>query len=435
MSLSVTKEIIEKIEGEAQLELEWQNGKVKNSKVKFFSYRGMEEIIQGRHPLDALVLTPRVCGICGHAQLMATVHALEDVYRNCGIKLELSQKAKALRDLTLDCEIIQNHLKWYFFIILPILYRFEGKIFPKDKTFKALNAAVKANKIIATFAGQWPHNSYMIPGGVVCDPTYVEVYQAKSYIDEVISFFEEEIVKSDIESIIHMKNMKDLLQNDGFLKESIEIMQSNDLSHLGKSHDRFIAFGENSIFERGKAIKTVAKGVHQRYIKEESLDFTYAKNVTYNGKFYEVGPLARAMIASNPLAKSLHRAYKDSVLNRIILKVMEIAYLAYQVRETLQSIDISEKSFIKPKVKIETLESEGDGFTEAARGSLYHSIKVKEGKIEFYNIITPTQWNLGNATKEDELSTISQALKGLKNENEISLIFRSFDECSVCTTH
>jgi hydrogenase large subunit len=434
MSLRVTKEIIEKIEGEAELELKWQDGKVKESRVKFLSYRGMEEIIQGRHPLDALVLTPRVCGICGHAQLMATVHALENVYHNCGIKISLSQKAKKLRDLTLDCEIIQNHIKWYFFIILPILYKIEGKVFPKDKTFKALNAAVKANKIIATFAGQWPHNSYMVPGGVVCDPTYVEIYQAKSYIDEVILFFEEEIIKSDIESIIHIHNIKELLNNEGFLSQSIKIMQDNDIAHLGKSHDRFIAFGKNSIFEKGKAIKTATKGVHQRYIKEESLDFTFAKNVTYNGRFYEVGPLARAMIASNRLAKSLHRVYKDSVLSRIVLKVMEIAYLSYQAREALQSLDISEKSFIKPKVKIEALEGKGDGFAEAARGSLYHGLEIKEGKIYSYNIITPTQWNLGNSTKDDELSTIQKALLGLKNENEISLVFRSFDECSVCTT-
>ena len=430
----ITKEIVEKIEGEAQLELEWKEGRVTDSRVKFFSYRGMEEIIEGRHPLDALVLTPRVCGICGHAQLMATVHALEDVYKNCGIKLELSDKAKKLRDLTLDCEIIQNHLKWYFFIILPILYKIDGRIFPKDKAFKALNAAVAANKIIATFAGQWPHNSYMIPGGVVCDPTFVEVFQAKSYIDEVISFFEEEILKSDIESIVHIKNIKTLLESDGLLKESIMLMDTYELSYLGQSHDRFIAFGENSIFKKGKAIKTVKKRVSQKYTKEESLDFTYAKNVTYNGRFYEVGPLARAMVAANPLAKSLHRVYKDSLLNRIIMKVMEIAYLSYHVRNTLSHININEKSFIKPKVKIENLEGRGDGFAEAARGSLYHSIEIKNGQIDSYNIITPTQWNLGNSTFKNELSTIQQALLGLKNENEVNLVFRSFDECSVCTT-
>jgi len=135
----VSKEIVEKIEGEAKLELVWENEKVVNSKIKFFSYRGMEKIITGKNPLDALILTPRVCGICGHAQLMACVHGLEDVYINNGIKLHISQKAKSIRDITLDCEIIQNHLKWLFFIIMPILYKIDSKVFPKDKIFCRYN--------------------------------------------------------------------------------------------------------------------------------------------------------------------------------------------------------------------------------------------------------------------------------------------------------
>jgi len=430
----VSKEIVEKIEGEAKLELVWENEKVVNSKIKFFSYRGMEEIVTGKNPLDALILTPRVCGICGHAQLMACVHGLEDVYANNGIKLHISQKAKSIRDITLDCEIIQNHLKWLFFIIMPILYKIDSKVFPKDKIFQALNIAQKTNKIIATFAGQWPHNSYMIPGGIASDPTFVEIFQANSFIDEVILFFEEVILKSDIENIVAIDNFKSLLLYDGILKDAMDIMEKKDLQDLGKSHDRFIVFGENSIFERGKAIKTTARNVNEKYIQEEALDFTFAKNVKYNGRFYEVGPLSRAIIAKNPLAKNIHRQYKDSILNRIVMKIMEIAYLSYQVKKSLNSINLNEESYIKPKVKIEALEGEGHGFAEAARGSLYHNIKIKKGKIANYDIITQTQWNLGNSINENKTSTLQQALLGLKSKEAVTLVFRSFDECSVCTT-
>ncbi len=433
--MKITKEIMQKIEGEAELELTWDDNKVVSSKVKFFSYRGMEEIIAGRHPMDALVLAPRVCGICGHAQLMAAVHALENVYENCNVELKISEKAKTLRDITLDAEIIQNHIKWLYFIVMPILYKMEGKNFNKVKIFKALKISTLATKLIATFAGQWPHNSYMIPGGVVCDPTYVEIFQAKSFIDEIISFFEEEIVQGDVEEIVNIDNFKELITCDGLIKEIVDIMQKHNILDVGKSHDKFITFGENSIFKSAKSIKTITRSVHPRYIEEESLDFTYAKNVLYNGKFYEVGPLARAMVAKIPLAKSIHRVHKDSLLNRIIMKIMEIIYLSNHIRKSLNTININEPSFIKPTVKVECLEGEGDGFAEAARGSLYHSTKIKKGKIAKYNIITPTQWNLGNSTNDKELSTIQQALLGLDDENVISLVFRSFDECSVCTTH
>ena len=35
---------------------------------------------------------------------------------------------------------------------------------------------------------------------------------------------------------------------------------------------------------------------------------------------------------------------------------------------------------------------EGTGFWEAPRGALYHSEKVKDGKIEDYQIIIPSTW-------------------------------------------
>ncbi len=433
--MKVTKQIAQKIEGEAELELFWENGKVIDSKIKFFSYRGMEEIIQGRPPLDALVLTPRVCGICGHAQLMAAVLALEDIYTNNNISLKISNKAKILRNVTLNCEIIQNHLKWLYFIIMPILYKIDKREFPKEKIFEALKSATTATKLIALFAGQWPHNSYMIPGGVVCDPTNVELFQAISLIDEVIVFFEKNIIQNSIENIINITNVEDLLEQNGLMKDVIQILIDHDLQDLGKAHDCFISFGNNSIFKSGKKEKAIYRNIKAKNIKEESFDFTYAKNVTYNNKFYEVGPLSRAIILKNPLAKNLHKFYQDSILSRIVIKIMEIAYLSYEVKQNLTSINLKEPSFIKPKTKIENLEGTGEGFAEAARGSLYHSLNIKNGKILKYDIITPTQWNLGNSSNKKNLSIIQKALLNLENEDIISLVFRSFDECSVCTTH
>ena len=57
----------------------------------------MEKILEGKNALDALVINPRVCGICGHAHLIATVEAIEDCYED----IEISNKAKIIRELTL----------------------------------------------------------------------------------------------------------------------------------------------------------------------------------------------------------------------------------------------------------------------------------------------------------------------------------------------
>src|SRR3990167_405452 len=113
----ITHELIERIEGEAVLDFKTdKSGAVQDANIRFIHFRGMEAILEGRNALDALVITPRVCGICGHSHLIATVQALESCYEN----LELSNKAKSIRELTLNFELIQNHFKWFYLTMLPM---------------------------------------------------------------------------------------------------------------------------------------------------------------------------------------------------------------------------------------------------------------------------------------------------------------------------
>ena len=77
-----TVDLIERIEGEAKLNCTWKNEKIVDAKIDFLNFRGFEYILQGKSALDALVYTPRICGICGQAHLKATVEALENIYEN-----------------------------------------------------------------------------------------------------------------------------------------------------------------------------------------------------------------------------------------------------------------------------------------------------------------------------------------------------------------
>ena len=102
--------LIEKIEGEAKLNFSFDNqDKIDYVDIEFLTTRNIEKILETKPALDALVINPRVCGICGQAHLIATVQALEDCYSN----IQISNKAKILRELTLNFEIIANHLKWF----------------------------------------------------------------------------------------------------------------------------------------------------------------------------------------------------------------------------------------------------------------------------------------------------------------------------------
>jgi hydrogenase large subunit len=103
-------------------------------------------------------------------------------------------------------------------------------------------------------------------------------------------------------------------------------------------------------------------------------------------------------------------------------------------KQLLKELDLSEVSYIEPTKDISKLTGSGVGIVEAARGTLIHKVELEEGIIKNYEIITPTQWNLSNGTKEN-LGVSQRAMIGETDVNLAEIIFKSFDVCSVCTTH
>jgi len=431
----ITKEIINQIEGEASVHFDIKDKKVDFATVVFPHFRGMEAILQGKNALDALVITPRVCGICGHAHLMACVRAIEDAYKNAGYPVALSQKAKTIREFTLVSEMLQNHFKWIYLTIIPelaILHKTKRVQTPLKGAF----AASIASKAIATFAGQWPHSSYMIPGGVTCDSTNIDVLKAQSYIQELISFFEKESIGTTLEKFLSFESCKDFndLESDiAFIEKELLYLK---MEEKGFAHDEFLVIAEHDFSKPSKLKQTRPFGVNAKYVTTVDAytpkQNSYAKNAKYKDNYYEVGPLARSISLNLPIIKNMHRRFKDSAYSRVMARVFELAYLLKHAQKLLKSIDISQESFNRP-VDISTLSSNGVGSVEAPRGTLLHNISIKNGIIQEYKIITPTQFNIGSSTPTDP-TPVQKAMIGTSRE-EALFIFRTFDVCSVCTTH
>ncbi|MBU0632721.1 nickel-dependent hydrogenase large subunit [bacterium] len=416
--------LIEKIEGEAKLNFSFKDNKIDDVSVDFMSTRHVEDILKGKTPLDALVINPRVCGICGHAHLIATVRALEACYED----IQISNKAKIIRELTLTFELIQNHFKWFYLTIFP----FFGV---KQEIAKALYPTQLMGKAIAVFGGQYPHTSYAIVGGVVCEVTNMDIIKVQRYIDETTDFFEKNVLSIQNSDLKTLNTLNDLSHVKGDLRDILKKIEQNDWQNLGKSYDRFIAFGESSYFKKGKSIKTrVTQNLAIDDVKETDSTTSFAKSVHYHDQYYEVGPLARAMIGKNPLIKDAHRRYGDSIFTRILARVYEIPQLLEHTKILIESLDLSEPSYIKPEVDISQLNAVGISAVEAARGTLIHKVEIEDLKIKSYEIITPTQWNLCGG-HEQNLGVSQKAMIGLDNVKLAEMVFKTFDVCSVCTTH
>ena len=446
--MKITKEIIERIEGEATLELEWNEGKIDFAKIKFFNYRGIEKILKKRPLYDALALTPRVCGICSHSHAIASVLAIEECFKNVGYPLEITQKAKDIREIVLNAEKIHNHIKWYIFSIYPELQKVMGKeayqnAFKDKLWFDAQVAIIESLKMGAIFSGQWPHGSFVMAGGVTCDPLKSDLITAQNLLETVIHFCEMHLFGTSLEDFLSFNTLLPLMATDGYMARGLEQMMEKGFDRMGRSYDRFLALGESYLYdEPSKSVRTNVLGVDSKFV-HESLEhtffedkqkgYTYSKSALYKKSYFEVGPLARLMIGKDALIRDCHRRFKDASLTRIVARLTECAHLLVRTRHLLLHVNVSEASFIPPLIDVYDLSSNGEGIVEAPRGSLIHKVSVRYGHIDFYDIITPTVWNLGNGDKEAP-SIAQKAIIGLERIEEADFVFKSFDVCSVCTT-
>ena len=62
------------------------------------------------------------------------------------------------------------------------------------------------------------------------------------------------------------------------------------------------------------------------------------------------------------------------------------------------------------------------------------NLQINKGKILKYDVITPTVWNLGPANKTQK-GIAQKAIIGAPSIEIARIVLRSFDVCSVCTTH
>jgi Ni,Fe-hydrogenase I large subunit len=86
------------------------------------------------------------------------------------------------------------------------------------------------------------------------------------------------------------------------------------------------------------------------------------------------------------------------------------------------------------------LEGDGYGLINAARGSLGHWLKIRNGTIENYQVITPTTWNgsprdASGRRGHWEESFVGLELGDVDNPVELYHVVRSHNACLVCTVH
>ncbi|WP_395704054.1 nickel-dependent hydrogenase large subunit [Aquabacterium sp.] len=103
-----------RVEGDLEVRLTLHEGQVAEAQVSAPMYRGFENLLQGREPHDALVIVPRICGICSVSQSVAAARALADA---AGI--EAPANGRIATDLMLATENLADHLTHFYLFFMP----------------------------------------------------------------------------------------------------------------------------------------------------------------------------------------------------------------------------------------------------------------------------------------------------------------------------
>ncbi len=126
------------------------------------------------------------------------------------------------------------------------------------------------------------------------------------------------------------------------------------------------------------------------------------------------------------------------MLARVTARMVEIARTVIAMEGWVRALACREPFHVQGALPDD---AQGAGLIEAARGSLGHWLRVRNGRILNYQIIAPTTWNFSPRDRSGQPGALEQALLGAPvREGEtdpvaVQHIVRSFDPCMVCTVH
>ena len=167
---------LNRVEGDMEVRLEVTGHDVTDAWCVGTMFRGFEQILAGRDPADALVIAPRICGICSTSQLYAATSALETAYQQ-----PIAANGTRIRNLCLMAESVMSDARHTFLMFTPDFcnpayagHPLAGTVHelfePPFKGRLARETVEHTKRILAiviAFGGQWPHSTYVTPPGIM----------------------------------------------------------------------------------------------------------------------------------------------------------------------------------------------------------------------------------------------------------------------------
>jgi hydrogenase large subunit len=188
--------------------------------------------------------------------------------------------------------------------------------------------------------------------------------------------------------------------------------------------------------------------------------YSWLKTPRWKDHAVEVGPLARVLIAyakGDPMIKdtvgmvlgklNVGPEALFSTLGRTAARGIECkqtaGFMGHFYDQLIANIKTGDfKTFNSERWEPSSWpkECKGFGYTEAPRGALGHWIRIKNEKIDEYQIVVPSTWNASPRDGKGSSGAYEAALKGTPMADpakplEIIRTIHSFDPCLACASH
>ncbi|MGB9703331.1 MAG: Ni/Fe hydrogenase subunit alpha [Candidatus Micrarchaeales archaeon] len=405
---------IKRVEGSATLEIQIEKDIVKSAKLKVKeSKRFFTQGVRGKNFESVPSFLSRICGTCSIAHMMASTEAIEKAF--C---IENSEQTINLRKLLMNGLMIRDHALHLYFFSLPDIFKKDSllEIEDVDLIKDCFDVKEAGNQICKVVGGRAVHPTNITIGGFLKIPKEEELKNVLK------------ILKNTREKVLKLIQIF-YSQSENFERETI-----------------YIAIVGNYDFLEGKIKSTNGIEVEEKdfgeFMERVIIPYSQATAFRFYGKTFMVGALARMNLAKETLNKEtkdyasefLKVFPSNNVFHNNLAQAIEILHCIDSSIEIIEKEEFKEE---KPK-SFFVKDAIGYGVVEAPRGTLYHKLLIKNGKVIDANFIIPTAQN--HVQMEEDIKILVQRLiNENKNEHEIihevEKLIRAYDPCFSCATH
>lgn len=360
MGKKITIDPITRIEGHLKIEVEIENGKVKDAWSSGTMARGFEALLKEKDPRDAPFVTSRFCGVCYSVHQIASCRALDQAFG-----ANVPWGGTLLRNLAMGAEYIYDHVIHFYqlsaldYLDIMAIAKYQGKdkelLAVKEKVLHlvssgdtypltpryepdefcvkdpeivitavkhyidALAMNAKARNMGAIFGGRTPHYQSIVVGGCTQYPDVNMVARFRTMLDEQSKFVNEvyipDVMAFGTGPLLPLAKLGvggghynylsyGALERDPLGKDLV--FPAGVIVGLNPSNIKVDPFDPNKVTESVEySWYAPDKPLHpfngrQVFDLNRKKAYSFVKAPRYDGKSMEVGPLARMIVAKNP---------------------------------------------------------------------------------------------------------------------------------------